>query len=594
MRWRLAVFAGMATLIGYYDLWAVRAAGYPFDWHNKQSNAYYNLLGRAFTQGHLHVPITPLPALLAQPNPWDPAVDDSLKMHDMALYKGRYFLYHGAGPAALLFAPWRLITGRDLPENFALFLFGFGGYLFSAGALWRLGELTRTEPPPALFALMLLALGTCQCLPYLLSRVWVYEIAIGGGYFAIAAAVFALTMALESRWTGAWLTASGLMFGLAIACRPHLGLVGIIAIVAFKAFGHKVRPLLISFLAVAGAVALYNYLRFDSPFEFGIRYLITGPNQNRIRLTAANVPVGLYYMLFCLPDFSRVFPWIHLAYRPPFNSSDYPWPDQYFLEPTAGALTIAPFLIGATWIFWSRNLTARVRLMLSILLLSSGAILLFLAATGFTTQRYEVDFVPLATLAVIAGWGTTRRTALQMALAAAIVYSSMANLALGISGPYDELLRNRPDRFVRIASWFSPASHFRPILNPGFDLRLRTEFRLQDSGFREPLVTIGRQPYRHFLYAEHLPGRIRIVSRSDKSSMSHEIDFALGRTFDIHVSYTPGPGILTTTIDGGTILEDRIGAVVAAPVQITVGENRIDDSVTAPQFTGRIEIRSEP
>ena len=36
---------------------------------------------------------------------------------------------------------------------------------------------------------------------------------------------------------------------------------------------------------------------------------------------------------------------------------------------------------------------------------SAVAILLFLAATGFTTHRYEVDFLPLLVLAALAGCG---------------------------------------------------------------------------------------------------------------------------------------------------------------------------------------------
>ena len=46
------------------------------------------------------------------------------------LYKQRYYLYHGAAPALLLFAPWYLLTGHDLPENFAAFLLALGGYSF--------------------------------------------------------------------------------------------------------------------------------------------------------------------------------------------------------------------------------------------------------------------------------------------------------------------------------------------------------------------------------------------------------------------------------------------------------------------------------
>src|SRR5262249_21833459 len=134
-RWgRRVVFLAVAVLTGTYYLWQLRAAGYGFDWKNNQGG-YYNYLARAFAHGRLELPIRPAPELLAVADPWDPKVDDSYKMHDMAFYHGRYYLYHGAGPALMLFMPFLLATGHDLPERFALFVLCFGGFLFASGVL---------------------------------------------------------------------------------------------------------------------------------------------------------------------------------------------------------------------------------------------------------------------------------------------------------------------------------------------------------------------------------------------------------------------------------------------------------------------------
>jgi hypothetical protein len=89
-----AVFALIAVAIGAYYLWGVRAAGYEFVWGQNPGGGYYDYLGRAFAGGHLYLPIEPAPQLLAQPNPWDPAVDDSLKLFDAVLFNRRYYLYH--------------------------------------------------------------------------------------------------------------------------------------------------------------------------------------------------------------------------------------------------------------------------------------------------------------------------------------------------------------------------------------------------------------------------------------------------------------------------------------------------------------------
>ena len=511
--WFAITVVGVA--IGSYYVWELRSAGYGFDWAHDQ-NGYYNYLGRAFAHGRLELPIKPSPELLAAPNPWDPAVDDSYKMHDMALFNGRYYLYHGPGPAVMLFTPWLLITGHDLPERFALFLLCFGGFVFSCGVLTHWLSLAGAKPGLPLLAVMLLALGLCQSVPYLLSRVWVYEIAIAGGYFCISGALFFLALGIKSSRGSGWLGASGFMFGLAVSCRPHLGLAGVIALAGLAVFLTRSRSIasaltsseLIAFasaftLAMA-AVAAYNYERFGDPFEFGLRYLLAGPNQNRIRLAPANILPGLYFWLACPPDLSPVFPWVRLAFRHPFNSPGYPFPPGYFIEATVGVLYLAPFVAGA--LFIPAGLRG-VRILLWTALASSAAVLLFLATTGFTTQRYEVDFLPAMVLVAIANFGIhigrskgLRRAVLRAALVLSIACGAVTNMALGISGPYGEMLKNRPINYLRIARWFSPVEQFRPMMNPAIRVTFTAEFTSRPDHLREPLITIGSQAYRYFLY----------------------------------------------------------------------------------------------
>lgn len=608
------MIAAVAVAVGAYYLWDLRAAGYRFDWGQSQSG-YYNYLGRAFAHGRLALPIQPSPQLLAAPNPWDPAVDESYKMHDMALFNGRYYLYHGPGPAVLLFTPWLLITGHDLPERFALFLLCFGGFGFSCGVLIRWLALAGAKTEPPLLALMLLALGVCQSVPYLLSRVWVYEVAIAGGYFCISGAMLFLTMGVKSSRSTYWLAASGVMFGLAVSCRPHLALAGVIALAGLALFLTRSRSVasaltsaeLIAFASaftLAGAaVAAYNYCRFGDPFEFGLRYLLAGVNQNRIRLAPGNILPGLYYWLACPPGLSAVFPWVRLAFRYPFNSPGYPFPPGYFIESTVGVFYLAPFVVGALFIPFARRPAkggtpaglGAVRILLWTALASSAAVLLFLAATGFTTQRYEVDFLPALVLVALANFGIhiarsqgLRRALLRAALVSAIACGAVANMALGISGPYDEMLKNRPINYLRLARWFSPLEQFRPLMNPAVRVTFAAEFTSPPDQLREPLLTIGREPYRYFLYAEHSAGKRRLVSRSENSTIVHEMEDPLPRLAEIRVTYAPESGKVAIALNGREVLVHAIGTLVTAPAEVTVGENRIEPNVTTARFTGLI------
>ena len=295
--------------IGAYYWWAIRATGRQVEWTATDLRGYYNYLGRAFAAGQLHLQLEPSPELLA-PDPWDPTKNGDLRMHDMVLFNGRYYLYHGAGPAILLFTPWRILTGHDLPEPVAVFVFCVGGFLLYLAALLR--SVSIMQPGVGQFAVMLLALGVCQSAPFLCNRVDVYEVAIAGGYFCVAGGVLFLTLAVTSRAPAGFLAASGLLFGLAISCRPHLGSCG--AIAALVLVGWKLmRPREVrwsgiaayvgAFAAVGAAVATYNFLRFGDATEFGIRYLLAGGrNQQGIHVSWPNTWAGLYYFLVCPPD----------------------------------------------------------------------------------------------------------------------------------------------------------------------------------------------------------------------------------------------------------------------------------------------------
>jgi hypothetical protein len=298
-----------------------------------------------------------------------------------------------------------------------------------------------------------------------------------------------------------------------------------------------------------------------------------------------------------------VFPWVRLAFRYPFNSPEYPFPAGYFIEATVGALYLAPFVVGALFVPFVRRPAKSgtpvglggVPIVLWTALASAAAVLLFLTAIGFTTQRYEVDFLPTVVLVAVANFGIHigrskgfRRAVLRFALVVSIACGAVANMALGISGPYDEMLKNRPINYLRIARWFSPVAQFRPVMNPEVSVTFTVEFTSRPDYLREPLLTMGRQAYRYFLYAEHSAGKLRLVSRSENSTLVHEMEDRGGSPTEIEVTYVPESGKLATTVNGREVLVHDIGTLVTAPADITIGENHVEPSVTAARFTGRV------
>jgi len=614
-RHRLAILAAV-LIVGLYYRWDARAAtgrfvfGYDLD-------GFYDFLGQAFARGHLYLPIEPSPQLLALKDPYDPKVDNSIRRQDMVLYRGRYYLYFGAAPAVLLFAPWRLVTGHDLPENFAGFLLCLGGFLFAAGALMRVFALARARPPAWMLAALLLGLGFCQSVPFLLNRIFVYEIAIAGGYLCVSAGLYFLARGLpldEARWQ--WLAASGLAFGAAVACRPHLVLVGAIAaggVVIVAARGRRPRAaaaFLAAWIVVGALIALYNFERFGNPLEFGFRYQLAGPGQNRIELGVRNLLPGVYYMLLARPEFSSVFPWMRMVFRFPFDSAErHPLPPEYFVEPSVGALWLAPFLIAAFWIPSVKRLrrvapdacAAETRAVLWIATAGGAAVLLFLMSTHLSTQRYEVDFLPLLVFAALASLGLRCsgqevrmkhgqvRLPYRLGIAAVVGYAALANLALGVAGPYDDILRYRPAAYVRLAQHFSPAAQYRPLLNPPIAVELAARFIPEPAGFHEPLVTIGHSHYGCFLYAEHGIGTVKLIAQTEEGRAEWQFPFPKDRAVRIGLDYVPPSHRFRVTADGPEVLSVPASIVVTAPAQVEIGANHSDVGLTYPRFTGKLD-----
>lgn len=472
------IWLGAALIVGLAYRWVTRATGEPLDFGRDQLGGYYNYLTRGLASGHLYLPIEPHPELRRLANPYDPAVPDAIKVHDLAYYRGRYFLYHGIGPAVMVFLPWRWITGHDLPEITAALALAWLGYLCWSAALLRWLARAGIEWPAWRLGLAFAALGFCANVPFLLNRVFVYEVAIAGGYFAIAALFLALSFPQRTA-----LVAAGLAAGLAIACRPHLGLVAILVFVCLlRDRDRRDQAAFLAPLAIVGSLLLlYNWARFDHPFEFGIRYLMSGPNQNRIRLALENVPVGLRILLAQAPDWSPVFPWTRMVIRP-----DLPFPAQFFVEPAVGSLFLAPFLPALLM-----RAEAPLRRLQVTAALASAAVLLFIALTGWVTPRYPIDFLPMA---VFAATLSLPRFGLPLS-AAAVLFGIFINSAVAISGPLEGMARTRPANYVRLASAFTFRDEHRIRVNPP----IRIEVRLREAppkDFRELVVEFGHPSHR--------------------------------------------------------------------------------------------------
>ncbi len=401
MAFRLG-FAALLLVIGTYLF--LGEMGVTERGNNRPAEADYNLLARGFMAGHLYIDKEVPAPLAALADPYDPEANRTLRedpryrLHDLSYYRGHLYLYFGAAPALLVFAPWHLLTGGWL-EHWVVVAF-----LCSAGLGVNLSLLRAVKArefpgaPPWIMAVEVPLLGLGSFAPLLLARADIYEVPIAFCYLAVSVALRCLWEALGAPGRSArWVAGASAALGLAFAARPTVLPASAVLLLPLltregrgsaRAWIAAVVP-----LGVCGAaVALYNLERFGSPFDFGVRYQLAAVYVAKLQaFSPSYVGTNLGLYLFNGIEWNSVFPYAHEPPQPLVP------PHHGGVEHVAGALLNAPIL----WIGLALPLVVRFgrdrrRLQLLGLAIAWVALSTLLTLSFFfgACSRYQFEFVP--------------------------------------------------------------------------------------------------------------------------------------------------------------------------------------------------------
>lgn len=319
--------------------------------------SYYNLLTDGFLSGKLSVPLEPTPKLLASNDPYDPIATREYRFHDLVLYKGKYFILHGPVPVLIFYIPYKLLTKHYITENLVIFLFSSGAFVFSCLLLVHIWGKYFNQTSFWMIALLLLILGFGNFSGVLMRRPMMYEVAISSSIFFLLGAIYFLFTSINSQKISLWKAFLGSLFlGVGVGCRPNVIMTGLLTIFFFLWFIRKsiekkelikvIFTVSVPFTICLICISLYNYFRFENPFEFGARYQLTLFNYNLIGvLHPENIILNLYLFLFTLPKIDNIFPFIHIDW---INTPDFiPKPQHTGMGRTVGILPAVPFLFTA-------------------------------------------------------------------------------------------------------------------------------------------------------------------------------------------------------------------------------------------------------
>jgi hypothetical protein len=385
---------------------------------------HYQLLTKGFLLGHLSLPVVPQQGLINLSNPYDPLQNFSYReMFDASYYKGKYFLYFGPLPL-VYFMPYYLITGKIATSHAAVLFFlslgfGIGFYLLLKIKFKYFPQISQPQ-----LILAGLVLGLCNNALFLLARTSVYEVAIASAFCLMNLALFFLYNMFSNNFKVKDVCLFSICLGLCVAGRPNFTLVCLIAIPIVFVFFLKLTPKKDLFklgIALVGPIfligmvlALYNYIRFDSFFEFGMHYEIADDNRitsHEMKMNPYNWLTGLHYYFFS--KFSSG-PWASISPTDlKFKKFWMMLPIQNVRDYSLGyvsVFTTVPvclFLFALPLVYIKNKDSNRLPLwrFTGLTFLAVGIIILYTTSLGLANQRYITDFLPyLLFLAIIGGW----------------------------------------------------------------------------------------------------------------------------------------------------------------------------------------------
>lgn len=239
-------------------------------------------------------------------------------LKDTSLYKGKIYLYFGITPTIIFYLPFHLLTNLYLTDKLLTLILSYLSFLFS---LFLLYSITKRyiNIPISINIVTIFFIGFCNLLPFLIVRSFIYQVAVITANVLLLGAFclfyyFANTK--NNKFQNVFVFFISLSLCLAVGARPHYVL--FIPIFFFSIIYLKYKEsaktdnifktiliFLMPCIIYGSIIALYNYLRFDSIFEFGWKYQLNEHQQINYVPSLKDFIIGLKNNFLLLPNMNE-------------------------------------------------------------------------------------------------------------------------------------------------------------------------------------------------------------------------------------------------------------------------------------------------
>lgn len=243
---------------------------------------------------------------------------------DTAFYKGHYYVYFGVVPALLFYLPVKIIFNSYLSTSFLTLICTIVSTILITLLLYKIIKKEFSKCSIGVFILIDLLLVYCTGLEHLAKVPNLYTLPIASGLmFTFLGLNLFFSTLMSKKLIKTKFSLGALSLALVAGCRPQLLLGSFLIIpilisfyknnkndLAKKDYLKYILCITIPYLIVAILLMYYNYIRFDSPFDFGASYNLTTNDMTSRGFKFGRIPLGICMYLFNPLTFKNIFPFI--------------------------------------------------------------------------------------------------------------------------------------------------------------------------------------------------------------------------------------------------------------------------------------------
>jgi len=401
-----------ATIVLITYIWLVR----PIARDARHNYNYYSELSIGFKLGNLYLTEEPSPALLSLSNPYNYYLRKQNNLEDfpwdVSLYNNKFYTYWGPAPSLILtiFSYDQL---SQIGDHYVALAFAFGLFFYAALITATFWYKSLQNVPVWILGICLLAIGFSTPVTIMLESPRIYEAAIFGCQFFFVGGCYWAYSSISDNKPVLWkLVLAGIHWAFALGTR-----ITILPVILFtaaatviyimKVYKATTPKAYLPILAIMGMPLLlalsglswYNWARFESIFEFGLKYQLTNVDYNlfKVSFSSRYITENLYNYFFHPLQIQSRFPYLQ---RVEYPSSNDKLAGLMYLSPYILLLSVPLVREISNFIAFNKKTGARQikapsENWLIIIFAGSCFIAMFVILSFyFVTMRYIEDFMP--------------------------------------------------------------------------------------------------------------------------------------------------------------------------------------------------------